>query len=65
MKLSTHINGLLVIAYKPWDDPHSHFLIGLTCILLAGTESGQAKIDPSTPVLDPIGAVGGAKIGLV
>ena len=28
MKLSTHINGLIVIAYKLLDDPHWHFLIG-------------------------------------
>ena len=28
------------------------------CILLAETESGQVQIDPSTPILDPIGADG-------
>ena len=27
-KLSTHINGLIVTAYKLLDDPHWHFLIG-------------------------------------
>ena len=37
----------------------SAFLIGKNRILLAGTESGQAKIGPSTPVLDLIGAVSG------
>ena len=51
-----------MIAYKLCDDPHCH---GQTCIMLVGTESGQARKDPSTPILDPIGAVGVAKIGLV
>ena len=54
-----------MIAYKLWDDPHWHFLIGFACNLLAGTKSGQAKIDPSTPILDPMGAVGVGKNGLV